>query len=92
MPRRTVAAVARSACAVVASAMAWQPALPPAAADEGAWAEHVGPFPPSFFESFTASMASPDFVYKFVAQGEGVTAVNLQSVSMHYTGYLLDGE
>ena len=42
---------------------------------------HKGPFDDAFFAGFTKSKASPDFVYKFVEQGEGDTAVNFRARS-----------
>ena len=45
-----------------------------------------------FFSGFTPSKADPNFVYKYIEKGDGPTAVNFQSVTMQYTGYLLDGK
>ena len=84
-PTRRAALVSAAGLAVT------RPLRATAADDDGAWAVHKGAFDPSFFADFQVSKASPDFVYKFLEKGEGDTAVNFQSVTMHYTGYLLDG-
>ena len=80
----------RRAALLSGAALAATAAMP-ALADDGAWAVHSGKFDDAFFSGFTASKADSNFVYKIVAPGEGDTAVNLQQVRMHYTGYLLDG-
>jgi len=75
----------------LAAASALGPQSAFAAADEGEWAKHKGPFDDAFFSDFRAAKASPDFLFKFVEEGEGENPVNFQSVSMHYSGFLLDG-
>ena len=79
-----------SAAALAATAATPQAALADGAS--GAWAKHSGAFDDAFFAGFTPSKADKDFLYKFLEPGEGPTAVNFQSVTMHYTGYLLDGK
>ena len=75
-----------------AAALAGTNLRPAFASGDGEWAKHKGAFDDAFFSDFSKSKASPDFLYKFVEKGEGDTAVNFQSVTMHYTGYLLDGK
>lgn len=65
---------------MAATTVSPQPAF---AADEGAWAKHKGPFDDAFFSDFRQAKASPDFLFKFVEDGEGDSPVNFQSVSMH---------
>ena len=85
------AATRRTALLSTAAALAVTRPLPALAADGGSWAVHKGAFEASFFDDFKVSKASPEFLYKFVEEGTGEGPVNFQSVTMHYTGYLLDG-
>lgn len=87
IPARREALLAAGGAALVAAAP-----LPAFAGIDGSWAEHSGPFEPSFFDDFAVSKASPDFKYKIIAEGTGDRAVNFQAVTMFYTGYLLDGK
>lgn len=84
--RRAAMFSAAAALATTTSLPAW------ADGKSGAWAKHTGAFDDAFFSGFKTSKADKDFLYKIVEEGEGETAVNFQSVTMHYTGYLLDGK
>ena len=59
---------------------------------DDAWTLHDGPFTKEFFEDFTVSKASPDFVYKFIKDGDGgKKPVKGQNIKVNYRGYLMDG-
>lgn len=99
--RYTRRPVVLGACGGIASAFGSRPAdasdlqIDPTAswikeAADGSWTRHDGPFEPDFFNDFRTT--DTGFAYKILRDGDGVKPVNLQSVSVHYTGYLLDGK
>ena len=57
---------------------------------DGSWTLHKGSFNDFFFKDFKTTETG--FAYKIINEGDGVKPVQSQSVTVHYTGYLMNGE
>lgn len=94
--RRSVLA---SAALAATSAAAWPVRQVLASDDDGAWAEHAGPFDAAFFQGFETTPSG--FVFKKVyvpdpptakpARPQGTKMGPFQKCFVHYSGYKLDG-